>query len=170
MDLKNPYNKKMALDGGLLVIFIIGGGLGWTLVMDTIIIFYWINFIVVMAVNMFPTQLLLEASEDIAAGSFVNLWDDGGTAKVRLADASNARQADGFCISAISTGGTGTVNWEGVNTALTGKTIGAIQFLGTAGATTEVAPSTSNHISQVLGKARSATAMNTEIQSPITLV
>lgn len=46
------------------------------------------------------------ASGALAAGDFVNLFNDGGTAKVRKADASsNVAPAHGFVLAAVTDGG-----------------------------------------------------------------
>ncbi len=112
----------------------------------------------------------MEASEVITAGAFINIFNDGGTAKIRHADRSNGREVHGFCISGIASGATGTVTFEGLNPALSGMTIGATQFLGVAGAVEETATTTSGQIIQRLGVARSATEMTTEVSRKITLV
>lgn len=127
-----------------------------------------------IATTMMPTGIgsdsaEMEASETITAGQYVNIWDDSG-AKIRPADCSNGRDVHGFCLSGISSGATGTVTFEGLNNALSGMTIGATQFLSTAGGVTETAPTTSGQIVQRLGVARSATEMTTEVSRKITLV
>lgn len=110
------------------------------------------------------------ASGALAAGDFVNLFNDGGTAKVRKADAtSNVAPAHGFVLAAVSDGGNATVYWEGPNTAVTGMTPGPV-FLGTtAGTAQSAAPTTSGNIVQKVGIAVSATEINFEPQNPILL-
>ncbi len=110
----------------------------------------------------------IEASEDIGAGDFINIHESTGT-KIRLADRENGRPANGFVNSAIATGASGTVFFEGRNTAKTGMTAGQIQFLGVAGNTTSVAPTTAG-LCQKLGTAFSTTEMTTEISQPITQI
>ena len=112
----------------------------------------------------------IEASETLAAGDFVNIHDSGGV-KVRKADASDPiKQADGFILAGVTSGADAFVYLEGRNTAKTGLTIGAVQYLSTTpGATTETAPSGSGNIVQVIGKAYSTTIMTTENLSGITL-
>lgn len=114
----------------------------------------------------------ITASEDLAAGDFVNIWDDSGTIKVRKADASggNAKKADGFLLAAALTGAAATVYYGNVNNQLSSLTKGAIYYLsGTAGGVTTTAPSTATHIVQRVGKAISATELLVEIQDTITL-
>jgi hypothetical protein len=114
-------------------------------------------------------QFTLNASEALSAGDFVNVWNDAGTAKVRKADASNGRRADGFVLAAVTSGNPATVYTADENTGLSGMTIGARQYLGTSGARTETVPTTAGHIVQYLGVARSATALVYEVAEPVTL-
>ena len=71
------------------------------------------------------------ASEDLAAGDFVNIFDDAGTVKIRKADPSalNQRIAHGFVKVAVLTGSNGTVFFEGVNDALSGLSAGGEYYL-----------------------------------------
>ncbi len=110
------------------------------------------------------------ASEALAAGDLVNIHDATG-AKVRKADASNGRRADGFVLAAVTSSATATVYFDGSDTALTGLTIGATYYLsGTAaGTATLTPPSTSGHIVQEVGRARLATALSFEPEQPVTL-
>lgn len=118
-----------------------------------------------------PDTASIVASEALSAGDLVNLWDDSGTIKVRKADASNGRRADGFVLSAFSSSATALVYFEGSITGLSGLTLGGTYYLsgGTAGAITATAPSTSTHIVQEVGRCRLASALVFEPQQPITL-
>ena len=100
------------------------------------------------------------ASEDLDAGDFVNIT---ATGEIRKADASNNRPAHGFVLSAITTGSTGDVYFEGTNTALAGLTPGARQYLDTAGDITETPKSASGELHQYLGTACAATELNVEM-------
>lgn len=122
--------------------------------------------------SMMPSGLgvdtqVLPASEALSAGNHVNIWSDGGTAKVRLADNSNGRPADGYVLSAVSSSANATVYpLDGTNSQLTGLTPGAEYWLGTAGGVTntpldETDVANANKISQYLGKAKSATELVT---------
>lgn len=110
---------------------------------------------------------ILTASEALSNGSFVNIWNDSGTAKVRLADNSNAREADGYVLAAVSSGASATVYpLDGVNSSLSGMTPGTKYYLGTAGGVTstpldETSSGNANKISQYLGKSKSATELIT---------
>jgi hypothetical protein len=114
----------------------------------------------------------ITASESLSAGDFVNIWSDAGTPKVRKADASTSgKEAVGFVLSAVTSGSQATVYFEGQNTAVSGKTPGARQYLSatTPGATTETPPSGSGQVVQMLGVAVSATSISTEIEDGIIL-
>ena len=108
-------------------------------------------------------------SEALAAGDFVNIWNSSG-AKARKADATTAgKEAHGFVLASATSGGTATVYFEGTNNQVSGQTPGNV-FLqttpGTAGATV---PSTSGNVVQSLGVAVSATEINFERGTPVTL-
>jgi len=47
--------------------------------------------------------------EDLVAGDFVNIFDDGGTIKVRKADATNGRDANGFVLAGVTAPALATV-------------------------------------------------------------
>ena len=111
------------------------------------------------------------ATEALAAGDFVNIYDSTGL-KVRKADASggNAKKAHGYVLAAVSNGGTATIYYGNLNNLLSGLTVGATYYLSgtTPGEVTTTAPTTAAYIVQQLGTARSATEMLVEIQSTIT--
>ena len=109
------------------------------------------------------------ASENLAAGDNINVWNDGGSPKVRLADNSNNRPAHGFLKAAILLGATGLVYKEGTNDQLTGLAPGTVYFLGTAGGTTATAPTGTGVIVQRIGIAYSTTDLDFERAQPILL-
>lgn len=112
----------------------------------------------------------LTASEAIAAGAFVNIWNNAGTPGVRNADGSTTgKQADGFVLAAIASAASGTVYLSGVNTGVTGQTAGLVYLSDTtAGSSTATAPTTAGHTLQQLGIAISATSIQFDPQAPIT--
>lgn len=123
--------------------------------------------------NMMPAGLgadtaSVEASEALVAGDLVNIWDDGGSFKVRKADAPTNKPAHGFVLGAFASGVQATVYFEGVNTQLTGLTAGRA-FLGAAGAVTNNPPTTSGYIVQQVGVAVAATSLNFEAGNSILL-
>lgn len=124
-----------------------------------------------MPVGVGPDTKSLVASETLSAGDLINVWDDGGTPKMRKADASNSRRADGFVLEGVTSAATGLAYFEGVITGLSGLTIGAPYYLSgsTPGAATATPVSTTGYISQDIGKAVSATEITFEPQRVITL-
>jgi hypothetical protein len=124
-----------------------------------------------MPVGVGPETGSIVAGENLTAGNFVNVYNDAGTPKVRKADNSNSRRAHGFVLSSYTAGQTATVNFDGNNTALTSRTPGAVQYLGTIGAATETPPTLVGgaQISQQIGFAVSATEAKFSGKSPITL-
>lgn len=93
--------------------------------------------------------LWLPASESITAGAPVNIWNDSGTVKVRNANASNGRQADGYVTMTYGTGDMVAVFIAGENPVLSGLTIGPI-YLGTSSGTyTSSAPGTGNLVQRL---------------------
>jgi hypothetical protein len=124
-----------------------------------------------MPVGIGADTALVTASEALAAGDLVNIWNDGGTAKARKADASVAgKEAHGFVLAAVAGAAWATVYFESTNTQLTGMTPGP-QFLSAtaAGRTVAVAPSGAGQVVQRVGFATSATEMNFQAGVPIKL-
>lgn len=126
-----------------------------------------------MASNMMPLGIVPEtvsfvAFEDLTAGNNVNLFLSSGVLKGRKADNSNARQAHCFVNAAVATAATGVGYTEGVNSDLSGMTIGVEQMLGTSGGRTESVPSAgATTIVQHLGIAKSATELIFDPKQPI---
>jgi hypothetical protein len=124
-----------------------------------------------LPVGVGPDVAVLPATENLGAGDYVNIFDDGGTPSVRLADASNGRDAHGFVKSAVTASSNATVFFEGANDNLSGLTTGSRYYLDAAGAVTATPPaSPASSISQFLGVAISPTAINTDIDDCIELV
>lgn len=122
-----------------------------------------------MPVGIGADTAIIQASENLAAGDFVNVHNSAG-ARVRKADATTAgKEAHGFVLSAVSSAANATVYFEGTNTAVTGQTPGGVFLATTAGGATGTAPSASGNVVQKLGVAISATAINFERGEPIVL-
>lgn len=112
------------------------------------------------------------ASENLAAGDFVNRWDDEGTLKIRLADAGNNRPANGFVRAAVTAPAVATVYPLGtINGERSGLTLDATYFLSKTpgGVTTDVSGFENGDIVQEIGAAFSATEILTERHTPATL-
>lgn len=118
-----------------------------------------------------PNVAVILASENIGAGKYINIYDNAGTANVRLADNSNMREAHGFLLDAVTTGNNATVYFEGTNNDLSGLTPGSRQFLSTAGGVTATPPTFAGGatISQLVGTAISATEIDTDIDDIVVL-
>ena len=125
----------------------------------------------VMPIGIGADTKAIVASENLAAGDLVNVWNDTGTVKVRKADATSpSKRAHGFVLSSVSSAATATVYFEGTITGLSSLTLGATYFLGTtAGAATATATTTAGHIVQQVGVAISATELSFEPQQPVEL-
>lgn len=124
-----------------------------------------------MPVGIGADTAIIAATEDLAAGDFVNIYSSSG-AKCRKADASTAgKEAHGFVLAAVSNGNNATVYFEGTNTQVTGQTPGVV-FLSAAspGLATSTAPSGSGNVVQRIGFATGTTAINFQSQIPIVLV
>ena len=116
-----------------------------------------------------PLIKTIVASETLAAGDYVSIWNDTGTVKVRKADATDVtKKADGYVLDGVTAAANATVYFEDFNSALSGLTIGADYYLSatTPGDVTNTPPATSGNIVQFLGKAISATEMYVEIGKP----
>jgi hypothetical protein len=105
------------------------------------------------------------SSENLAAGDFVNLYNNGGTMNARKADANANRRAHGFVLANVTSPANATVYYGDVNNQLTGLTVGSEYFLSeTAGGVVTPAPTTSGSIVQRLGVAQSATELVVDIE------
>jgi hypothetical protein len=103
----------------------------------------------------------LTATENIAAGAMVNVWNSSG-AKVRNANAAdNTKPCHAFVLSSIANGASGSVYFSGIlNTSLANLTIGSFYYLDTnAGAVNVIAPASAGNAVQQLGVAVASTTL-----------
>lgn len=117
-------------------------------------------------------SLSFMASENLAGGDWVTLWDDAGTVKARKADAAAAgKEAVGFVIDAVAMGQMGTVFFEGTNTVASGLTPALRHYLSatTPGASTATPPAATGNVVQYLGIASSATSLAFEATDGVIL-
>ncbi|MGF6211749.1 hypothetical protein [Comamonas sp. 4034] len=111
---------------------------------------------------------VVPAFEAIGVGKFVNFFSDAGTLKVRLADNSNNRPAEGFVLAAVASAANATVYpLDVANTGVSGLTLASEYWLGTAGGVIDTPldstdPANVNKVNQLLGKATSATELRTD--------
>ena len=123
----------------------------------------------VMPVGIGADTKTIAASEALAAGDWVNVWNSTG-AKVRKADATTAgKEAHGFVLAAVSSGANALVYFEGTNTQVSGQTPGPVYLQTTAGTGGATIPSASGNVVQNLGVALSATEVNFERGTPVVL-
>ena len=123
-----------------------------------------------MPVGIGVDTAIIDASEGLAAGDWVNVWNDAGTAKVRKADATTAgKEVNGFVLAAVTSGNPATVYFEGTNTQVSGQTPGPVYLQTTAGTGGTTIPSASGNVVQQIGVAVSATAVNFERNAPVVL-
>lgn len=120
-----------------------------------------------------PAVYVLPASENLSAGAFVNVWDDSGTVKVRLADASNNRRAHGYVKAGVTAPANATVYYGDVNAQLSSLTKATSYFLSNAtpgGVEDDVTGYAAGELIQFLGTAISDTELVIDLQEvPIEL-
>lgn len=113
------------------------------------------------------------ASEAIAAGKFINLYQNAGALNMRLADNSNGREAHGYVTTAVTNGTSGTAQrLNTVNAGLTGLTPGSEYWLGTAGGVISTpldSVTDVGKLDQSIGIAKSATELVTFELGSVTL-
>jgi len=122
-----------------------------------------------MPVGIGADTAVIAASEALAAGDWVNVWNSTG-AKVRKADATTSgKETHGFVLAAVTSGANATVYFEGTNTQVTAQSPGPVFLQTTAGTGGATAPSASGNVVQRLGVAVSTTAVNFEGGMPVVL-
>ena len=123
----------------------------------------------VMPVGIGVDTKTIAASEALATGDWVNVWNGTG-AKVRKADATTAgKEAHGFVLAAVSSGGNALVYFEGTNTQVTAQVPGPVFLSTTPGKGGNTPAAAPGNLVQSLGVATSATSMNFEPAAPIKL-
>ena len=111
--------------------------------------------------NMMPTGVgpelqNLVTSEDLSAGDWINVYDNGGVPTARKADATNgAKRAHGFVKESVTSPAPVDVYFDGANDVLTGLTTGTRYFLSatTPGSCVTTPPSSAGNMVQYLGSA-----------------
>ena len=121
-----------------------------------------------LPVGVGPDVKVHPASEALAAGNYVNIWNDAGTIKVRLADNSNGREAHGFVLTSALEGADAVVYFEGPNTAAPIGTVNNRVYLGVAGGVVTTAldiyaPANEGKLHQFLGIYIDTDEVNTDI-------
>jgi hypothetical protein len=105
---------------------------------------------------------VIQATENLSAGDFVNIYDDSGNIRCRLSDNSNGRRADGFVKASVTSGNNASIYRVGLNDDLIGLTLGAKYYLGNAGQVINSATIDldADALYQFLGVAQSATGIS----------
>jgi Protein of unknown function (DUF2793) len=114
----------------------------------------------------------VQASEDIDAGEFVNVFDSGGNTRVRLADATDPDKfANGYCLFSIANGDIGQVHFSGINSAIAVAAPASEVWLSETvpGAFQTTPPSAAGSIVQALGVALESIGVAFTLQSRIYL-
>lgn len=123
-----------------------------------------------MPVGLGADTAIINASEALVAGNWVNVWSNAGAFAVRKADASVAgKHTMGFVLAGVANGSPATVYFEGTNTQVTGQTPGDVFLQITAGIGGATVPSASGNVVQNIGFATSATSVNFQSNRPVTL-
>ncbi len=104
------------------------------------------------------------AFEDLVAGDFVNIFDDSGTKKARLAVASSNKRAHGFVKANYATAATATIYFDSRNDVLTGVVDGTVYYLSNTvpGGFQTSPPTTTGHILQAIGTGAGTNAISFE--------
>lgn len=125
-----------------------------------------------MPVGLGADTSTIQASENLAAGDIVNVWNDGGTPKVRKADATaEGKEVVGFVLAGVTSGQNATVYHEGRITGLSGLVPGTRYYVAKVAGqvTADVSTYTTGNVVQFVGVALSATELTFEYGEPITI-
>ena len=101
--------------------------------------------------------------------ALVNIWTSSGTVSARNADGSTTgKQADGFVLSAVASGGQATVYLSGLDTAVTGLTAGlAYLSATTAGGVSTTGATTAGQTYQQVGVVTATGVLQFSPQVPV---
>lgn len=112
---------------------------------------------------------IIEAAEDLFAGALVNIFDDGGFFRARLAHAlEEGYEAMGYVLTEALAETPATVYFEGTNTAVIEMNAGAAYLTNEPGVAGPLAPKGSGRVVQRVGFAYSPTSLNFQAGIPIT--
>lgn len=125
--------------------------------------------------SMMPTGFgddvaLIQASENLASGDWVNIWNSTGAFRSRKADGTTeGKETHGFVLENVTSGQNAKVYFEGTNNQVTGQTPGRVFLSTTAGQGSATAPTGTGNIVQIIGFATSATSVNFQYNQPVVL-
>lgn len=109
---------------------------------------------------------VLTAAENLTAGMFVNIYS-GGVRKASN-DSIARGEASGFILNTVTAGVQVTVNLAGVNTMVSGLTVGPV-YLGLNGLCTNAPPTVGPGVVQQVGWATAADKVNFMPSLPVVL-
>jgi hypothetical protein len=117
----------------------------------------------VMPVGIGTETKNIQASENLAAGDVVNIWNSAGQFRVRKADATTSgKEANGFVLTNVTSGQLANVFLEGTITGLSGLAPNRYYLSTTPGQITSTPPSASGNVVQVVGISTSTTELTFE--------
>jgi hypothetical protein len=114
-------------------------------------------------------EIEVTAGEGLALGNAVYLHTDGKVYKAANNSTRAIASVFGLVKEAKSTGETATIIIRGSLTGLSGLTASNEQFLGTAGALTTTAPSSSGSYVVAVGQAMTASSLDVHLATPVLL-
>ena len=112
----------------------------------------------------------IAASESIAAGALVNIWTSSGAVLARNADGSTSgKQADGYVTAAVTSGGTATVLFNGINPTPVGAVSAGLAYLSdvAVGNVMAAGATSAGHTYQQVGVVVSGGQLQFNPQTPI---
>lgn len=101
----------------------------------------------------------VKVGENVTAGDFVCMYDDGGFCIKPASSDSAGIEAEGFALESGTIGEEVRVKYAGVNNVLSGLTPGSRYYLSTNGAVISTPPTGTGKVVQFIGKAVSATEL-----------
>lgn len=112
----------------------------------------------------------LEVGETLDAGNLINIYVDGAVWKLRRANASNGRSADGYVEDSFAVGEQAPYYREGTNGFVSGLTGKKVFLATTPGGVTSTAPTGAGVIQQPVGEASGATSFFFRRSQPTHLI
>lgn len=129
--------------------------------------------VTLMPTGVGPDVMVINCTENLAAGDFVNIYNNSGAFACRRADGSTTgKTANGFVLSAFTSGTNATVYLGGINTQVTAAAAFAGEIYlsdATPGGFTSTPPSTAGHTVQRIGTCGATNKIQFQPYAPVTL-
>lgn len=127
--------------------------------------------ITLMPIGVGTPTIVLPTTEIIAAGAFINVWNNAGTPSVRNANATDTtKPAHGYVLAGFGSGSNATVYLASENNVLTGLSVGSVYYLTTTGGVVSTTPpNTTGNSLQTVGYAINTTTIQYSQSIPIQL-